>query len=434
MKKIFLGLVLTLILSAKVFANDYYFIGVDAFNKGCYDAASSNLEHSIRINPKNVNARYYLAQCYLKQKRISDAADQYNRIIILAPTSDAAVLSQKGLSLIKQAYLGKQVNVASDDSLAAYSDNYLDYVLTNDGQIVKWASFPLRVYIEPKKQKTDAQKAFQQWQDRSNKLVSFNFVDSPQKAQITVDFQNKLETSSTKDSFVAGFSKPYYQGDKIVKSEMHILTIDPDTGKDLDDDFVSFSTLHEIGHSLGFRGHSPDANDVMSATAANIKPNLTQRDLNTLNVFYKTDKKALLARNSGQTDLKLQQALAYVQNTPEKSVGWANLGDIYRSKKMYSDAIKNYQKAISIEPDKAELYNLLGSTYADSGDKQNAYINMKKTCDLDKSNTFYLYQFAQLCLKTGHKDVGKSYIDSYLKANPGGASDEKIQNLMNFYK
>ena len=433
MKKIFLSLIFMLILAAKVFAGDYYFVGIDAFKKGCYDKASANLEHAIKINPQNVSARYYLAQSYLSQKRVADATEQYNRIIILAPNSDAAILSQKGLSLIKQSYLGKQVNV-SEDALACYKDNYIDYVLTNDGQIVKWASFPLNVYIEPKKQKNAAQIAFQQWQTRSDKLVSFNFVNTPEKAQITVDFKNKLETSSTKESFIAGFSKPYYKDDKIVKSEIHILVIDPDTAKEFDDTFINFSTLHEIGHSLGFRGHSPDENDVMSATATTAKSNLTKRDINTLNVFYKIDKKALLARNSGQTDVKLQQAMAYVKNSPEKSVGWANLGDIYRSKKMYSEAIKNYQKAISIEPEKAELYNLIGTTYSASGDNQNAFLNLKKTCDLDKSNIFYLYQFAQLCLTTGHKDVGKSYINAYLKSNPQSGSDEKIQNLLKLYK
>lgn len=103
---------------------------------------------------------------------------------------------------------------------------------------------------------------------------------------------------------------------------------------------------------------------------------------------------------------------------PEKSVGWANLGDIYFNKKMYSDAIKSYQKAISIEPDKANLYNSLGASYRLSGDKQNAYSNFKKACDLDKSNKFFLSQFVASCSEVGKKDVAKTYIDAYSKAHP----------------
>lgn len=436
MKKIFLGFFVTLILSSKVYAGDYYFVGIDAFNKGAYDKATANFEHAIRINPKNVNARYYLAQAYLMQKRISDAKEQYNRIIILAPDSDAAVLSGKGLSLIRQSELGKGTSsaVSLSNNLSMYQDNYLDYVLTGDKKILKWASFPITVYIEPKKQKSAAQKAFEQWQEKTNKLVSFKFVNSPINAQITVDFKDKLESSSGNESYIAGFSKPYYQGNHIVKSEMHILAINPETKQYLSNEFITFSTLHEIGHSLGFKGHSPDANDVMSATSTDAKTTLTQRDLNTINVFYKMDQKALLARNTGQTDLQLQQALAYVKQIPDKAVGWTNLGDIYRGKKMYQESIKNYKKSISIEPDKAETYNLLGSTYLEIGDKQNAFVNLKKACDLEKSNVFYIYQFANLCLKTGQKDIGKNYINACLQVNPQSRADDKMQNLLNLYK
>lgn len=426
---------MVLFFAAKSFSADYYSVGIDCFKKGVYDKAASNLEHAVRINPKNVNARYYLAQTYLMQKRVDDAKDQYNRIIILAPGSDAAKLSEKGLYLIKQAEIGviAKASSASSSDLAKYGDNYLDYVLTSDGKILKWASFPLAVYIEPKKQKDLAVKAFQQWQAKSNNLVSFKFVTSP-NAQITLDFQDKLESTTDDKSYIAGYSKPYYKGDSIIKSEIHILDKDPDTNQPLDNDFITFSTLHEIGHSLGFKGHSPEPNDVMFPSSTDPKVSLTQRDINTLNAFYKITPQALLARNKGATDVQLQQALDYVKQTPNKAVGWTNLGDIYRGKKMYSDAIKNYQKAISIEPEKAETYNLLGSTYAESGDKNNAFTNLKKACDLDKSNDFYLYQFSKFCLTTGQKSIGKSYLDAYLKANPQGASDDKIQSLLKLYK
>lgn len=431
MKKIFLSLIALFIFTLNVKAGDYYIVGVDCFKKGLYDKATPSLEHAIRTNPKNVNARYYLAQSYLMQKRIPEAADQYNRILILAPTSDAAKLSQKGLSLIQQSYLATTpIASLSSSDLDKYGDNYVNYVLGPDGSLMKWASFPIKVYIQPKKQKLIAQSAFQEWQNKTNNLVSFKFVNSVKDAQITIDFMDKLETSSTKESYIAGYSKPYYQGKNIVGSEIHILAVDPATGQDIANNFIFFSTLHEIGHSLGLKGHSPDNNDVMAAQATDPKSSLSQRDINTITVFYKIDQKTLTAKSKGQGDVQLQQALDYVKTTPDKSVGWANLGDIYRGKKMYSNAVANYKKAISIEPDKAELYNLLGSTYSAMNDQQNAFTNLKKACDLDKSNIYYLYQFGQSCIATGQKAVGKSYINSYLQKNPQDASDEKIQTLL----
>ena len=431
MKKFFLVCFILLISSAKVFSADYYSVGVDDFKKGAYDKAASNFEHAIKLNPKNVNARYYLAQVYLVQKRIEDAKNQYLRIILLAPNSDAGILSQKGLSLIKQSY-SKNSTITSIDELARYKDNYLDYVLANDRSIKKWESFPINVYIQNKKQKSAVEKAFMQWQDKSKKLISFNFVKNPTDAKIKVNFKDKLESTSTKDSFFAGFSKPAYEGKYIAKSNIEILTLEPGSKKEFEDNFIYAITLHEIGHSLGFIGHSPDENDIMFAFSSEPKIELTERDINTLNVFYRIDEKTLLARNTGQTDVKLQQALDYIKKTPKKSIGWTNLGDIYMGKKMYSDAIKSYQKAASLEPDRASVYHSLGIAYRLSGDKQNSYFNFKKACDLDKSNTFYISQLAAISSQTGHKDIAKKYIDAYLKANPDGISDEHIKKLINY--
>ena len=161
-----------------------------------------------------------------------------------------------------------------------------------------------------------------------------------------VNFKDKLENSSTKEAHIAGFSKPYYQNNYIVKSEIKILTIDPETKEEIADNYIYFTTLHELGHSLGLAGHSPTKEDIMYGQASEAKTALTKRDINTINMFYKTVS-STFAKGAGN-DVKLQQALDYVKASPDKAVGWANLGDIYRGKKMYSDAIKSYKKAIGI--------------------------------------------------------------------------------------
>ncbi len=435
MKSFFLILILSFAFCAKTFAADYYFTGVDAFKKGVYDKAASNLEHAVRINSKNVNARYYLAQTYLKQNRIEEAKEQYKRIIFLAPASDAGILSQKGLSYISQAADKKTFSgIASNDSLSAYKDNYLDYVISSDGNLLKWTKFPVAVYIEPNKHKEAVRRAFDEWQKKSNNLVSFSYLSAPTHANITVDFKSQLEESEAEQHYVAGYSKPYFDGEKMTKSEIHLLLFDPATKKEFDDEHFSETALHEIGHSLGFRGHSPEPEDIMAAVNTVEKFQLTKRDINTIHMLYKIDKRTLASRDKGQSDTQLEQALDYVRTVPDKAVGWTNLGDIYRNKKMYSEAIKNYKKAISIEPLKTDAYALIGLTYTEMGDNNNAFNNLKKACDLDKKNAYYLYLFAQNCHKTGKKDIGKAYLDSYIKSNPQSIFDEKIQALMKMYK
>lgn len=434
MKKIFLASVIIIFSAATAFAGDYYVVGIDCFNKGDYQKATKSLETAVRQNPKNVNARYYLAQSYLQQKRVSDAADQYNRIILLAPTSDASKLSEKGLSLIAQARAGIKTPALTNDDLSRYKDNYLDYVTTGGDELMKWASFPVKVYIEPKKQKETCKQAFLQWENKTKKLVSFVFVPTIDDAQIILTFKDKLETSGTKESYIAGASKPYYQGKNIAKSEIKILTVDPSTGGDIEDSFVFFATLHEIGHSLGMKGHSPNEKDVMYAKASSAKAELSQRDVNTISLFYKIDKTTLASRKKGGSDVQLQQAIAYANSIPDKAVGWSNLGDLYSEKNMYAEAIRNYKKAAAIEPDKPETYNLMGSAYKMMGDKQNALTSMKKACDLDSSNIFYVYQYCELCLKANQKASGKLYLTNFVKSNPQSASDAKMQELLKLYQ
>ncbi|MCQ2789383.1 MAG: tetratricopeptide repeat protein [bacterium] len=427
MKK-FLLIFIIMFIGTGALAVDRYALGVQEYKKGDFENAAINFEYVIKNNSKNVNARYYLAQVYLRQNRISDAKNQYNRIIFLAPESMAAKLSQKGLSLIVQSENGVQVasSYAADFN---FSDNYLLYVLPDENKILKWSKFPINVFIEQKSQKELAIQAFKQWQTLSKDLVSFKFVNSKAQAQIVVVFKDKLESTSVKDSYIAGYSKPYYKNGAFSKSEIFILVIDPSTGAPLPNDFILFSTLHEIGHSLGFKGHSNSDEDVMAPSSASPKTQLTKRDINTLKAFYTITDEQLAARKSTGADVRLQQAMEYVKRTPDKSVGWANLGDIYVSKKMYSQAIQSYRHAISLEPDSAELYNLLGAVYEKSNDTKNALVNFEKASLLDKDNSFYLYKYAKYCQKIGKTAKAKSLVSEYLKNHPEEAGDERFKNF-----
>src|SRR5574344_1087040 len=124
MKKIILCLLILISLSSSAFAGDYYITGINCFNRGMYYSAEQNLQKAIRINPKNVDARYYLAQCYLAQKMIHEAEEQYERIILLSPNSNAAKFSQKGMYLIQEAYREKPKSQATTSD----GDNYLAYI------------------------------------------------------------------------------------------------------------------------------------------------------------------------------------------------------------------------------------------------------------------------------------------------------------------
>src|SRR5574344_156403 len=353
-----------------VYAGDFYVQGVRAYNSGDYVKAYKYFERVVKINPRNVNARYYLSQIDIKNGYVSDAVDKYNKIIVIAPDSQAARLSQRGLSLIRSSGT-KTAQVAKINELERYKDNYFGYVLKDDGSISKWQTFPLTVYIQPNANSNSVRKAFLQWQNSSKNLVSFRFVATPSNAKIKVTFKSKLESTSTDKEFFAGFSTPSYKGKYISQSTICLLTQNPKTKRSFDTNEIYATVLHEIGHSLGFVGHSPNENDVMSATTYEGEPkmSLTKRDINTLNMLYRASQKNVLSNKNNNTNLKIKQAEEYIKTTPNKYIGWSNLGDIYFNQKKYNEAEKYYQKAIAIEPDRANLYNSLGATYRLSGNK-----------------------------------------------------------------
>ena len=437
MKKIVSTFLLMFFCAASTSAQDFFLSGVKYFKSGKYYAAIKDFKKVIKKDPLNVNARYYLSQIYLIQKRTSEAQQQYQKIIFIAPDSDAAKLSQYGLDLISQAKgsvgVSSSIQVPVGESLEAYSDNYLGYVIPDGDKVKRWANFPIKVYIESKKAKEVCKKAFLEWQKKTNNTVSFEFVPTSQDAQIIVNFNDKLESSSTKESYIAGLSRPYYQDGNIIRSEVKILTIDPTSKKPLADDFIYFTMLHEIGHSLGIKGHSPDEKDIMFARSEVPKLELTSRDINSVTLLYKADNETLAnIRDAGSSD-KLKQAIGYAKASPDKAFGWANLGDIYRGKKMYSKAIENYQKAVSIEPKNSEFYSLLANSYEQSGDLESAFLNYQKSCELNKSNVLVLYSFAKFCADNNKKQEALPYIQEFLKKNPKANSDKRIQALKEIY-
>jgi tetratricopeptide (TPR) repeat protein len=425
MKKIFFSVLILLSCSTCAFAGDYYTVGINCFNRGLYDNAIQNFQRAVRISPKNVNARYYLAQAYLAKNKISEAEDQYTRIILLSPNSSAGRLSQKGIFLIQQAY--RKPEVQNHSASGSYGNDYLAYVISQSAPIVRWAHFPITVYIEAKPQRAIAIQACQQWEAKTG-IVRFRFVNTP-NAQINIKFLSSLESTDTKDSFVAGYSKPYAQGENMVRSDIQVLTFDPETKQNISNSFIYFTLLHELGHSLGFKGHSPNQKDVMYDSASEAKTQLTSRDVNTMKMLYEYDRKTLIAKIKGSGDVRLKEAQDYAKKMPDKAVAWENLGDVYKSENAYNNAISCYKKAVALEPNKAEAYGLLGNAYLSTGDNSGAYSNLKKACDLDKTNIYYVYKFVQAAAQVNQRNTALNYIDNFIKRNPSSANDSKLKQL-----
>jgi len=74
---------------------------------------------------------------------------------------------------------------------------------------------------------------------------------------------------------------------------------------------------------------------------------------------------------SGQYDTAIHQAEKTLELEPNSAVTHVVLGMIYEDKKMYSDAIREYQTGFQLGGAPDEIRGLLGYVYAISGDRAN---------------------------------------------------------------
>lgn len=105
MKKIifvFLLIGLLLFNAPSAFA-DLYEDGIAAYRSGNYDNAEYYFKEAIKIFPDNSRYRYYHAITLVQLGRIDEAEMEYNKVIQLAPGTEASDKAKKGLALINRA-------------------------------------------------------------------------------------------------------------------------------------------------------------------------------------------------------------------------------------------------------------------------------------------------------------------------------------------
>jgi len=186
------------------------------------------------------------------------------------------------------------------------SSDYLADIAT-DG-LYNWPreKLPIKVFIEPGEELPGyranfpdvLRQSFDDWMRASGNRLTWVQVDQSQSADIICHWSP--DAPERMDGTEAGRTKTYARFNTetnrgtIYKVTMSLATRLPD--REMTDDEIKKTVLHEVGHALGLEGHSPERSDIMFARVSPSQlPYLTDRDSATIVRLY-SDYQPLAAR------------------------------------------------------------------------------------------------------------------------------------------
>jgi tetratricopeptide (TPR) repeat protein len=293
-----------------------YALALGKLNK--IDMAISELKQAIQLAPNEPNAWLYLGGIYQTNGQLDLAIPAFTEFINRFPTNpDAPKIRMMVQGLIKENAsrpLGQSV-VRSEEqsiprSLGSESSNASvkqviadekskpdDYFLETTAQgVYRWpaSSMPIKVYINSsagvpfyKNEYGEIlRRAFTDWAKLSEGRVQFAFVRESADADIECIWTNNREHLA--DAAEGGEARVSVIEKRIVHAKVTLLTVPLVAEIPLTDNLIRSLCLHEIGHSLGLRGHSRNPDDIMffSERKTDDFPELSKRDKNTLLRLY----------------------------------------------------------------------------------------------------------------------------------------------------
>ena len=326
--------------------------------------------------------------------------------------------------------LGYDKSMSEKTVKAAVIDSYFRNVAKN-GKIIRWnrSTFPLKVYIQdsadvPEYYREVVMSAYQSWQRASEGLVSFEFVENANDADMRCYFKN---TDNKKSIGVHSFT---ISGNKITASTIVFNKTD-DKNHSLDSKQLFSSALQEIGHSLGLTGASPSIYDVMYPIGTKFNTEITTRDLKTLALVYsvKPDITNVPLTPTEQSKLFTVSEILNTLNVPvtndTKNLDEVVASDVsthlalaeqYRRRAEYDKAAKEYQAVAQSKSDrrsKSEVYYEVAVMYLDAEEFSNA-----KSC-------------AEIALATDENDLTETLpalIDYYTKRS--NSAIEQLETIL----
>ncbi len=152
-------------------------------------------------------------------------------------------------------------------------------------KIGTWTQMPITVYIQENRRDYLMKKAFGDWQSATNKVVEFEFVDTPDEAQIVVTFEDKV---SDRAENAVGLTYPYVDNNgHFTSAKIIIAKYSDHQSTKMSNHQLMKIMRHEIGHAIGLE-HTDSPNSIMNPTT-NKCLDITKDDIKLLRAIYGAD-------------------------------------------------------------------------------------------------------------------------------------------------
>ncbi|HMY53534.1 MAG TPA: tetratricopeptide repeat protein [Candidatus Obscuribacter sp.] len=265
-------------------------LGLGLAKLGRTEEAQAELEQAVSLKPDLAVALMSLGGLYQSQGKVQKSLDTYTAFVNRFPTHPDA-------PKVKAIVAGMRKEIAEGtlavESVGAPADNYLKELR---GQLLSWPAsrMPIKVYVAPGtgvngfKPSFDRvlRNSFNEWSEASQGLVTFQFVDKPAEANLTCTWLG--DAGSLRNRAEAGETNISADSKGICQGSIKLLTVPLMPALPVTENFLKQTCLHEIGHALGFGGHTNNPADVMFFTVRFIdkEPQLGLRDSRSIQMLY----------------------------------------------------------------------------------------------------------------------------------------------------
>lgn len=382
------------------------------FKKNNLESAIKYYEQAFMAGNKDSKARYNYVNLVINSPLDANAQERLVKFLEI-PEDDAARF--KANSFLNE--LRYQIH-------KKYPDNYISQGTYNQ-KILRWSSNIVTYgYTDadkaPKYYIREIDEAFSAWEKALDGKVRFQKTDN--HPNIIIQFNETPVSAEENEKYVVALTKPVLNLEILKNIVTDYYLAGPD-GNLFSENQVYNTALHEIGHTLGFMGHSDNYKNVMhmstdTRTVTNdLRKRLTDSDINTMKLLYSikpdiTDSKSpkgeytkflVLGDNVEVSNAKIREAKTYISKAPNLPSGYIDLADAYVTIKEYSKAEKCLHRALMLARDNETLhmiyYNLALTSYFNEN-YEDAKTYLEKSGPIKNSETA-IYLMAEIYKASG---------------------------------